>query len=196
MDGITASLRIEDPRPARSELPPEIERVLFTAEQIQARVRELAAAIAGDYLGCTPVIVGVLKGSVFFLSDLVRSINMPVRVDFLGISSFASTRNNGRVRIEKDLDLDVAGERVLLVEDIVDTGFTLQYLLDALKARRPASLATCALLDKPARRIIEVPVDYRCFEVPDRFIIGYGLDYQQLYRNLPYLAVMRPEAVR
>lgn len=182
--------------PPALSTPAEIERILFSPEQIRARIAELAAQIAADYQGTVPVVIGILKGSVFFLTDLVRMMKMPLRVDFLAISSFTSSRNSGRVRIEKDLDLDVEGERVLLVEDIVDTGFTLRYLLDTLNARHPASLAVCALLDKPMRRIIDVPVNYRCFEVPDRFVVGYGLDYQQLYRNLPYLAVLRSEAVR
>ena len=139
-------------------------------------------------------LIGVLKGSVFFLTALARHIEVPVKIDFLAISSFSNKSGApGVVRIAKDLDESIEGEDVLLVEDIVDTGFTLRYLLQTLAGRAPNSLAVCTFLDRNSRRIVQVPVDYRCFEIPDRFVVGFGLDYNQLYRNLGYVAVMKPE---
>jgi len=173
---------------------PGIERVLFTEEQIDQRIRELAAEISHDYQGKTVKLVGVLKGSIFFLTALARSIEVPVKIDFLGISSFSNKSGApGVVRIAKDLDESIEGEDVLLVEDIVDTGFTLRYLLQTLAGRAPNSLSVCTFLDRNSRRIVQVPVKYRCFEIPDRFVVGFGLDHNQLYRNLGYVAVMKPE---
>jgi hypoxanthine phosphoribosyltransferase len=175
-------------------LPPGIERILFTEEEIGRRVGELGARISHDYAGKTLKLVGVLKGSVFFLTALARAIEVPVKMDFLGISSFSNRSGApGVVRIAKDLDDSIEGEDVLLIEDIVDTGFTLRYLLQNLAGRAPNSLAVCSFLDRTSRRIVQVPVDYRCFEIPDRFVVGFGLDYQQLYRNLGYVAVMKHE---
>jgi len=172
---------------------PGIERVLFTEEQIAERIREVAADISRDYAGRTIKLVGVLKGSIFFLTELARRIEAPVKIDFLGISSFSNKSGApGLVRIAKDLDESIEGEDVLLVEDIVDTGFTLRYLLQTLAGRSPNSLAVCTFLDRNSRRIVQVQVDYRCFEIPDRFVVGFGLDYNQLYRNLGYVAVMKP----
>jgi hypoxanthine phosphoribosyltransferase len=175
-------------------MPPGIERVLFTEEEIARRIGELGARISHDYAGKTLKLVGVLKGSVFFLTALARAIEVPVKMDFLGISSFSNRSGApGVVRIAKDLDDSIEGEDVLLIEDIVDTGFTLRYLLQNLAGRAPNSLAVCTFLDRTSRRIVQVPVDYRCFEIPDRFVVGFGLDSQQLYRNLGYVAVMRHE---
>ena len=175
-------------------LPPGIERVLFTEEEIAQRIGELGARISRDYAGKTVKLVGVLKGSVFFLTALARSLEVPVKMDFLGISSFSNRSGApGVVRIAKDLDDSIEGEDVLLIEDIVDTGFTLRYLLQNLAGRAPNSLAVCTFLDRTSRRIVQVPVDYRCFEIPDRFVVGFGLDSQQLYRNLGYVAVMKHE---
>src|SRR3954467_2519462 len=172
---------------------PGIERVLFTEEQIDHRIRELAAEISRDYEGKVLKLVGVLKGSIFFLTALARHIEVPIKIDFLGISSFSNKSGSpGVVRIAKDLDESIEGEDVLLIEDIVDTGFTLRYLLQTLAGRAPNSLSVCTFLDRNSRRIIQVPVDYRCFEIPDRFVVGFGLDYNQLYRNLGYVAVMKP----
>ncbi len=172
---------------------PGVERVLFTEEQIAARVAEVAAAISRDYRGRTVKLVGVLKGSVFFLTELARRLDVPVKIDFLAISSFSNRSGApGVVRIAKDLDDSIEGEDVLLVEDIVDTGFTLRYLLQTLAGRAPNSLAVCTFLDRNSRRIVQVRVDYRCFEIPDRFVVGFGLDHHQLYRNLGYVAVMKP----
>lgn len=176
------------------DLPPGVERVLFTEQQVQERVREVAAEISGRYRGGNLKLIGVLKGSVFFLTELARYIEIPVKIDFLGISSFsAKTGAPGLVRIAKDLDEPIEGEDVLLVEDIVDTGFTLRYLLQTLASRGPNSLAVCTFLDRNSRRIVQLPVEFRCFEIPDRFVVGCGLDYNQLYRNLRYVAVMNPE---
>ena len=175
-------------------LLPGLERVLFTEEQIDQRIRDVAAEISRHYQGKVVKLVGVLKGSVFFLTALARHIEVPVKIDFLGISSFSNKNGApGVVRIAKDLDDSIEGEDVLLVEDIVDTGFTLRYLLQTLAGRAPNSLAVCTFLDRNSRRIVQVPVDYRCIEIPDRFVVGFGLDSNQLYRNLGYVAVMKHE---
>jgi hypoxanthine phosphoribosyltransferase len=179
--------------------PPEIERVLFTEEEIQRRIRQVAAQISGDYANRELKLIGVLKGSVFFLTTLARELTVPVTVDFLAISSFTHPRTAGAkgaaglVRISKDLDEGIEGEHVLLVEDIIDTGFTTRYLLQHLSGRAPKSLAVCTLLDRTPRRIVQIPLGYRCFEIPDRFVVGFGLDYRQRYRNLKYVAVLNPE---
>jgi hypoxanthine phosphoribosyltransferase len=173
-------------------LAPGVERVLFTEEQIAGRIREVAATISHDYQGRTLKLIGVLKGSVFFLTELARHLEIPVKIDFLAISSFSNKSGApGVVRIAKDLDDSIEGEDVLLVEDIVDTGFTLRYLLQTLAGRAPNSLSVCTFLDRNSRRIVQAPVHYRCFEIPDRFVVGFGLDYNQLYRNLPYVATMK-----
>jgi hypoxanthine phosphoribosyltransferase len=173
---------------------PGVERVLFTEEQIDQRIRELGAQITRDYQGKSLKLIGVLKGSVFFLTALARRIEVPLKVDFLGISSFSNKSGApGVVRIAKDLDEAIEGDDVLLVEDIVDTGFTLRYLLQTLAGRGPNSLNVCTFLDRNSRRIVQAPVAYRCFEIPDRFVVGFGLDHNQLYRNLGYVAVMKPE---
>jgi hypoxanthine phosphoribosyltransferase len=173
---------------------PGVDRILFTEEQIQARIQELGGEISRRYAGKTLKLIGVLKGSIFFLTALAHHIEVPLKIDFLGISSFSNKSGApGVVRIAKDLDESIEGEDVLLVEDIVDTGFTLRYLLQTLAGRAPNSLSVCTFLDRNSRRIVQVPVDYRCFEIPDRFVIGFGLDYNQLYRNLGYVAVMKPD---
>jgi len=175
-------------------VPPEIERVLFTEEQVEQRIAEVGAEISDKYRGGELKLIGVLKGSVFFLTALAKQIDVPVKIDFLSISSFSSkTGAPGLVRIAKDLDESIEGEDVLLVEDIVDTGFTARYLLQSLAARGPNSLSVCTLLDRTSRRIVQIPVSFRCFEIPDRFVVGCGLDYRQLYRNLGYIAVMKHE---
>jgi len=174
-------------------LPP-IERVLFTAEEIDARIGEVAARISADFAGRELKLVSVLKGSVFFLTALARRITVPLKVDFLAISHFTNRPGApGVVRIAKDLDDAIEGEHVLLVEDIVDTGFTTRYLMQNLAGRGPASLGICTLLDRTSRRIARIPINYSCFEIPDRFVVGWGLDYKQLYRNLDCIAVIRPE---
>lgn len=169
-----------------------IDRVLFTEEQVAARVRELAAEIDERYAGRPLRMIGVLKGSVYFLTALTRAMTIPVKIDFLSISSFGS-RTPGLVRIEKDLDEPIEGEDILLVEDIVDTGLTSRYLLQSLAARGPHSIGICTLLDRTSKRLAQVPVEFRGFEIPDAFVVGCGLDYKQLYRNLGYIATMKPE---
>ena len=175
-----------------STAPPGIERILFTEQQVSQRIREVAAEIDARYQGREVKLIGVLKGSVFFLTALARAIEIPVKIDFLAISSFG-TAAPGMVRIAKDLDEPIQDEDVLLVEDIVDTGFTTRFLLQTLAGRAPRSIGICTLLDRTVRRIVQVPVDFRCFEIPDRFVVGCGLDYRQLYRNLGYIAVLNPE---
>jgi hypoxanthine phosphoribosyltransferase len=175
-----------------STAQPAIERVLFTEEQVAARIREVAAEISEKYRGRELKLIAVLKGAVFFLTELARAIEIPVKIDFLAISSFRGSAP-GMVRIAKDLDEPIENEDVLLVEDIVDTGFTTRFLLQTLAGRAPRSLGICTLLDRTARRIVQVPVEFRCFEIPDRFVVGCGLDYKQLYRNLRYIAVMQRE---
>lgn len=179
--------------------PPGIERVLFTEEQVNQRIREVAAEITAKFQGRDLKLIGVLKGSVFFLTALARSVELPLKIDFLAISSFSGPAAGpapGMVRIAKDLDDPIEDQDVLLIEDIVDTGFTTRYLLQTLAGRGPRSLAICTLLDRKVRRIVQVPVDFRCFEIPDRFVVGCGLDYQQLYRNLGYIAVMNLAALQ
>jgi hypoxanthine phosphoribosyltransferase len=173
--------------------PPGIERILFTENQISSRIREIALEISDRYRARDLKLIAVLKGSVFFLTALACELTIPVKIDFLGISSFAhSARGSGLVRIAKDLDDPIEGEDVLLVEDIVDTGLTSRYLLQTLAGRGPNSLGICTLLDRTSRRLVPVPVEFRCFEIPDRFVVGFGLDHKQLYRNLRYIAVMSP----
>jgi hypoxanthine phosphoribosyltransferase len=164
----------------------DIATVLFAEEEIRRRVGELGAGIARDYAGRSPVLVSVLKGAAVFLADLTRSIDLPLRVDFMSISSYgsASEESGGVVRILKDLDQDIGGQDVIVVEDIIDTGLTLSYLLATLRSRHPASLEVCALLDKSVRRIAPVDIRYRGFDCPDRFVVGYGLDHEERYRNL------------
>ncbi len=172
-----------------------LERVLFTEAQIQHRVRELAHAISRDYEGKSPLLVSVLKGALYFMADLTRALPIEVTIDFMAISSYGGSHApSGVVRLIKDLDEEITGRHVILVEDIIDTGLTAAYLLRTLTARDPASLRICTLLDKAARRIVDnLPIDYRGFEVPDTFVVGYGLDYRQLYRNLPCIGVLKAE---
>lgn len=179
-----------------NELPAGVERVLFTEDQIQERIREVARQISEKYRGRDLKLIGVLKGSIFFLTALSQSLDIPVKIDFLAISSFSSrAAAPGVVRIAKDLDETIEGEDVLLVEDIVDTGLTTRYLLQTLAGRGPNSLAICTLLDRTSQRIVQAPIEFRCFEIPDRFVVGFGLDYKQLYRNLRYIAVMKADAI-
>jgi hypoxanthine phosphoribosyltransferase len=168
-----------------------ISSVLVAEQELQRRVREIAAQIDADYAGQTPMLVGILRGSVMFLADLLRYVTIPVTVDFLAISSYSGRDSSGVVRLLKDLDHSVTGKHVLLVEDIIDTGLTLRYVLRTLRTREPASLEVCTLLSKPARRLIDHQLKYVGFDVPDVFVIGYGLDYNQRYRNLPFIGCLR-----
>ena len=179
---------------ARSADTQEVGEILVQRDDLAHRVRELAAEVSRDYEGRDLFLVGVLKGAVFFLSDLMRHLEVPCEVDFMAVSSYgSSTDSSGIVRILKDLDAPIEGREVLIVEDIVDSGLTLSYLLRTLHARNPASLEVCALLTKPERRKVELPIKYVGFEIPNRFAIGYGLDYGERFRNLPYVAVLRED---
>ncbi|MEO5985968.1 MAG: hypoxanthine phosphoribosyltransferase [Candidatus Limnocylindria bacterium] len=170
----------------------DVEEVLIDAETIRARVVELGVQLSADYAGRDPVLISVLKGSLVFLADLMRAMDLPSSIDLMEVSSYAGTETSGQVRILKDLSKPIEGRDVIVVEDIIDTGLTLNYLLRYLAERKPASITIICLLDKPARRLAEIPIDYRGFTIPDRFVIGYGLDYEERYRNLPYIGVLRP----
>ncbi len=173
----------------------DIGEILLTEAQIQGRVAELGAQISADYAGRALTLVSVLKGSLPFMADLMRSISQPLRIDLMEVSSYggSTTESSGLVRILKDLSSSIEGEDVLIVEDIIDTGLTLNYLVRYLRGKKPASLRICTLLDKPARRLVEIDVDYIGFTIPDQFVVGYGLDYGELYRNLRFVGVLRPE---
>ena len=180
--------------PATSALYKDVEKLLLHSDEISARVAELSAEITRDYQGRALVCVCILKGAAFFFSDLVRRVDLPLSVDFMSISSYGSaTKSSGVVRILKDLDRDIVGRDVLIIEDIIDTGLTLSFLKENLKARGAASLRVVTLLDKPCRRQVDLAPDYRGFEIEDYFVVGYGLDYNERYRNLPDIGVLRPE---
>jgi hypoxanthine phosphoribosyltransferase len=169
----------------------DIAEILVDAEEIQTKVTEMGREISEDYRGKNLLLVGLLRGAIVFLSDLMRSIDIPVLLDFIGISSYGDSTESGAVRLVMDLETDIAGLDVLIVEDIVDTGKTLYYLVENLRARQPASLRICALLDKPERRTVPIDVDYVGFRIPDKFVVGYGLDFAEGYRNLPFVGVLK-----
>ena len=177
-----------------SSLMPDVKEVLISSSEIQGKLREMGETITQDYRGERPLLIGVLRGAVIVLGDLMRYIDLPCEIDFMDISSYGTgTSSSGVVRILKDLEEDITGRHVLVVEDIIDTGLTLSYLLRSLQARKPASLEICALLTKPSRRRVELDVKYLGFEVPDEFVVGYGLDFAGAYRNLPDICVLKPE---
>lgn len=182
----------------RQHLAESVGEVLFDEATLARRVKELADAITADYQKLDIdelVVIGILRGSVLFMSDLIRQINLPVTIDFMAVSSYTKgTRSSGTVRILKDINEAIQGKHVMIVEDIVDTGLTLQCLRDLLSARQPKTLRICTLLDKPSRRKVEVRVDYTGFQIEDKFVIGYGLDYNDHYRQVPYIGVLKPEA--
>jgi hypoxanthine phosphoribosyltransferase len=181
---------------SQTELESAVGEVLIETDALRSRIAELGAEISADYAGRDLLLIGVLKGAVFFMADLMRKLTIPCEVDFMAISSYgASTDSSGVVRILKDLDINIEGRHVLVVEDIIDSGLTLSYLMRNLESREPATLEVCALLTKPDRREIEVPVRYVGFEIPNRFVIGYGLDFGERYRNLPYVAVLSDDAL-
>lgn len=173
---------------------PDVEKVLVPKIEIDKKVQELGSIISKDYAGKELLMVGILKGAVVFMADLIRAMNIDVRIDFMAVSSYgASSKSTGVVRILKDLDKSIENCHVLIVEDIVDTGLTLNYLLDVLKTRDPANVRICTLLDKPSRREVNVPVDYNGFSIPEEFVVGYGLDYNEKYRHLPEICVLKKE---
>ncbi len=178
-----------------AEFEHDIERVLITGEEVQAKIRELGERITEDYRGRDLLLVGVLKGAFVLMADLSRNVRLPLQFDFMAVSSYGvATKTSGVVRIMKDLDRDIEGKDVLLVEDIVDSGLTLAYLLRNLRARKPASLEVCALLRKPEVQQVSLDIKYKGFEIPPVFVVGYGLDFAEKYRNLPYVATLKPEA--
>ncbi|NCB63880.1 MAG: hypoxanthine phosphoribosyltransferase [Clostridia bacterium] len=171
----------------------DIQEVLFDEKTLKDRVTEIGAEIDRDYAGKEPMLIGVLRGSFMFISDLMRCVTLPCTVDFMAVSSYGSgTSSSGQVRIVKDLSDDIEGRDIIVVEDILDSGNTLSYLLELLKARKPASIRLCTLLDKPSRRTKPVDVSYTGFSIPDAFVVGYGLDFDEKYRNLPYIGILKP----
>lgn len=171
----------------------DVERILFTQEELDRRVRELGARITADYAGKNVAVASVLRGSYIFMADLTRAIELPITVDFMSVSSYgAGTVSSGQVEIKKDLSDSIEGKELLIVEDILDSGNTLYYLTDVLRARKPASIRICTLLDKPDRRTRPIRADYVGFTIPDAFVVGYGLDYDEKYRNLPYIGILKP----
>ena len=170
----------------------DIERILLSQEEIAEKVNEIGARISSDFEGKEPIFVGVLKGCFIFMADLMRSVSIPCAMDFMAVSSYSGTNSTGAVKITKDLREDVGGRHIILVEDILDSGVTLNYLKNYLMVRNPASIHIATLLDKPARRKAPILADYSCFGVPDAFVVGYGLDYNERYRNLPYIGILKP----
>lgn len=171
----------------------DVERVLYTEEELKRRVGELAAQITRDYEGKEVVLASVLRGSYIFMADLTRAIDLPVTVDFMVVSSYgAGTTSSGQVEIKKDLSDSIEGKHLIIVEDILDSGNTLYYLMDVLRVRKPASIKICTLMDKPERRAKPITADYSGFTIPDAFVVGYGLDYDEKYRNLPYVGILKP----
>jgi hypoxanthine phosphoribosyltransferase len=174
----------------------DIEEVLITEQQIRDRIAELGTQISADYAGKDPLLIGVLRGVFIFMADLVRAIAIPIEVDFIGITRYGpSTQTQGIVRLTKDLEINMQQRHVLFVEDIIDTGLSLRYILSTLQARQPASLRICTLFNKPRKRLFELDIAYTGFELPDRFVVGYGLDYEEGYRNLPFVGVLQEEAI-
>lgn len=171
----------------------DIERVLISQIEIEKKVQEIGERISADYEGQEPVFVGVLKGCFIFMADLMRHVTINCSMDFMAVSSYQGTSSTGAVKINKDLNESIEGKHVILVEDILDSGVTLNYLKNYLSVRKPASIRVVTLMDKPARRKADIYADYSCFEVPDAFVVGYGLDYNEKYRNLPYIGVLKPE---
>ncbi len=172
----------------------DVSEVLISHQQIRERTGELGRQITEDYDGKDPLLICILKGGLMFLADLMREVDLPLEIDFIAVSSYGdSTESSGVVRILMDLERNIEGRHVLIVEDIIDTGRTLSYIIENLRTRGPASIKVCTLLDKPARRELEIPIDYVGFTIPDRFVIGYGLDYGEIYRNLPFVGILKPE---
>ena len=171
----------------------DIERVLISAEELEAHVAEIGAQISRDFEGKDPIFIGVLKGCFIFMADLMRHVTINCSMDFMAVSSYSGTTSTGAVKINKDLSEDIEGRHIIIVEDILDSGVTLNYLKNFLLVRKPASISSAPLMDNPARRKADVYADYSCFEIPDAFVVGYGLDYNERYRNLPYIGVLKSE---
>jgi hypoxanthine phosphoribosyltransferase len=172
----------------------DVQEILYSEKQIQDKVKEMGDMISRDFEGRNPLVICVLKGAFIFMSDLVKNITIPMELDFMAVSSYGhSTKSSGVVKIIKDLDIPVEGRHILIVEDIIDSGLTLSYLIDVLERRNALSITVAALFDKPARRTADLDADYKGFELPDAFVVGYGLDYAEKYRNLPYLGILKPE---
>lgn len=172
----------------------DIEKILFSEERLRARVMEMGARLTEDYRGKDPIFLGVLKGSFVFMADLIRNIDLPCQIEFMAVSSYGNkSETTGAVKITKDLNVDIEGRHVVVIEDILDSGLTLNYLVHYLKGREPASIEICTLLDKPERRRAPVSASYIGFEIPDAFVVGYGLDFAEKYRNLPYIGILKPE---
>lgn len=181
--------------PGMGEQPRGVREILITEEQIQQRVRNLGDQIGHDYAGRSPLFVAILRGAAIFHADLIRHVDLRLKVDFISVSSYgAATRSSGQVQLIKDLESSIEGVDVIIVEDIIDTGLTVSYLLRNMESRGPSSLRVCSLLSKPTRRVVDVPIHYIGFEIPDKFVIGYGLDFDQKYRNLPYIGVLDLDA--
>jgi len=175
----------------------DIHEVIITEEQIQDKIKQLANSISIDYIGRNPLLIGVLKGVLFFMSDLVSALTIPAEIDFMAVSNYsAASRDEGFVRLVKDLEIPIVGRHVLFVEDVIDTGLTLNYLLQNLQARQPASLEVCVMFNKPTHRLIDLSVKYKGFDLPDEFVVGYGLDYKERYRQLPFIGILKPEKLR
>jgi hypoxanthine phosphoribosyltransferase len=185
----------------KSELPgdlPEltsgIRQILYTQEQIHQEVVKLGQAISRDYAGRNPLMIGVLKGVIFFMADLLRALTIPAEVDFMAVASYSpEARERGMVRLVKDLETSITGRHVLFIEDVIDTGFSLHYLLQSLRARQPASLEVCVLFDKSSSRLLDIPIKYKGFDLPPYFVVGYGLDFREKYRNLPFVGLLSPD---
>lgn len=178
---------------AYEEMAPDLDRVIISARQIEEEVWQLGQTISRDYAGRNPLLIGVLKGVLLFMADLLRAITIPVEVDFIAVSNYsAEARASGVVRLEKDLETPLEQRHVLFIEDVVDTGLTLNYILRSLRERQPASLEVCTLFNKPHHRLVDIPLKYKGFDLPDRFVVGYGLDYRERYRNLPFVALLKP----
>lgn len=175
----------------------EIQEVIISQEQIQAKVQALGKTISQDYQGHNPLLVGVLKGVLFFFADLLREISIPVEMDFIAVSSYSSeSRDQGYVRLVKDLDIPIHNRHILFVEDVIDTGLTLNYILQNLRSRQPASLEVCALFNKPDHRLIDIPLRYKGFDLPDKFVVGYGLDFKEKFRNLPFIGLLKASTIQ
>jgi hypoxanthine phosphoribosyltransferase len=186
-------IELDEPMHGHS-LQDDIDQILVSEEQLKESIAGMGRVLAKDYAGQELILIGVLRGAIMFIVDLARAIDLPLKLDFMAVASYgASTQTSGIVRILKDLDSSIEGKHVLIVEDIIDSGLTLNYILETLHTRNPASLKVCALLNKPARRRVDVPVDYICFNIPDEFVVGYGLDFNQIYRNLPFVGVLKPQ---